>query len=321
VDYTKKYRLIVKCNFDGLVSAVLLKYLNIIDEIVFSHPRDLVTGKVNVTSNDITVGLPYRESARLAFDNYQDNSKGIRDKNINHIIDTAALSVTRIVYNYFGGKKKFPQLNKELLTEADRGYNSRYTTNEILYPSNWELLSYLVDQATGLEKFKKFQTPYDQLMLNLVDRCKDHTILEILNLPDVEERIDAYFTLADLCKFQILRHSTVHYNLVITDLRKEQYIYPGNRFITYAVFPECNVSLHATSDLTNDKTTFIVGKSIVDRSYRANIGKLLARFGGGGHANAGTCQVNSSEADRVLGELMKSLKYGLLKNLILGYFH
>lgn len=319
-DRKKKYRLITKSDFDGLMCAVLLKALDKIDDIKFIHPRDIESGKIRITDNDIMAGLPYRENAKMVFDNYPGTAKKIKNTRSNYICDANAPSTSRVIYNSFGGKKRFPQIPDEMLMTVDKGYRAKFTTDEILYPSNWELLSYLIDQRTNLEKFRVYKTPRDELMINLVNFCTDHTILEILNLPDMEERLETYFSFAEQFKDQIMRCSTVHSNLVVVDLRKEKVIYPGNRFIVYALFPECNVSLQVIPEADN-KILFTSGKSIIDKSCNANIGKIMSRYGGSGHVNAGTCQTNSDMADIVLQKLIKKLKYGLLENLILGYFN
>ena len=36
-----KYRLVTRSDFDGLACAVLLKELNMIEEITFVHPKDM----------------------------------------------------------------------------------------------------------------------------------------------------------------------------------------------------------------------------------------------------------------------------------------
>ena len=317
----KKYRLVTQATFDGLICAMLLKCLDKIDEIGFVHPRDIESGRVEIIENDIMAGLPYKERAHLVFDNYPGSLRKGRRKRENRIVDTNAPSTSRVIYDHYGGKEKFPQISEEMLTEVDRGYKAMYITDEILYPSGWGLLNYLIDQRSGLEIFKKFKTPHNQMLINMVDYCMDHTILEILSLPDVEDRLQAYFPGVEQYKAQVLRCARVYYNLVVIDMRKEKNVYPGNRFVIYAMFPECNVSLQLLSDSKNNKTTFVVGKSIIDRSYRLHIGKLMSEYGGGGHAKAGTFQVDNDKADEVLKEVIKRLKYGLFKNLFLGYFN
>lgn len=300
--------------------AILFKSLDVLENILFTHPKEIETGKIQITSNDIMTGLPYKEEAHLIFDNYPGSIKNIKGKKNNFIIDTNAPSTTKVVYNYFGGKRTFPNISDELLTAVDKGYTANFTTYEILYPSGWGLLNYIIDQRTGLEKFGKFHTSRCQLMLKLVDYCRNHTILEILSLPEIEERIDSYFSVVEQYKEQVLRCASVYHNLVVIDFRYEDIIYPGNRFIVYALYPECNVSLQLLSDIVQNKTIFVAGKSIIDRSYKANIGRIMSLYGGGGHANAGTCQIPNEKAEKVLEKLIERLQYGVLKNLILGYF-
>lgn len=317
----KKYRLVTKYDFDGLICAVLLKYLDMIDEISFVHPRDVANGKVEITCNDIIAGLPYTKSAYIVFDNYPGSKRNAGKQVKNFICDTDALSTAKVIYKHFGGKKKFPKISKEMMVEVDKGYSAHFNKNEILYPSSWGLLNYLIDQRTGLEKFKEFKVPLYQLMMNLVNYCKGHSILEILDLPEVEERIKVYFSCIEKSRAQILRCATVYYNLVVIDMRKEKTIYPGNRFIIYALFPECNVSLQVLHISNISKTVFAAGKSIIDRSYKPDIGRIMSEYGGGGHANAGGCQVINDDAHKVLKELIQRLKYSLLKNMFLGYFN
>lgn len=314
-----KYRLITKADFDGLVCGVLLKELDIIDKIVFSHPRDIETDKVSITDNDITAGLPYKEGVHLAFD-YYPGASALSGGRKNLIVDIKMPSTSRVIYNYYGGDK-FPNIHRDMLDAVDKGFSANISRDEILYPTGWILLNYLVDQRTGLDKLGRFAVSHEELIIKLVDFCSRHTTWEILDLPDVEERLNLYFSCIEQCKAQILRCSSLHYNLVVTDLRKEKIIYPGNRFMVYAMFPECNVSLQVVNDANNNKTVFVAGKSILDRSFSEDIGRIMKKYGGGGHFNAGTCQVSNNEADGVLEGLIRELKYSLFKNLVMGYFN
>ena len=51
-------------------------------------------------------------------------------------------------------------------------------------------------------------------------------------------------------------------------------------------------------------TVFAVGKSILNRTSKTNIGELCLSYGGGGHLNAGTCQVANAESDTLLAEIV-----------------
>jgi nanoRNase/pAp phosphatase (c-di-AMP/oligoRNAs hydrolase) len=123
----------------------------------------------------------------------------------------------------------------------------------------------------------------------------------------VAERVNLYFEHAERAKEQILRCATVHGNLVVLDLRHEEVIHPTNRFTIYALFPQCNISMHILWGLKQQNTVFATGKSILDRSSRTNVGGLMLEYGGGGHDAAGTCQVSNTRAPKVLGELIERI--------------
>jgi nanoRNase/pAp phosphatase (c-di-AMP/oligoRNAs hydrolase) len=164
-----------------------------------------------------------------------------------------------------------------------------------------------MDARTGLGRFHDFRISNYQLMMDLIDYCKNHSIDQIMALPDVRERTVLYFEHSNRCKEQIRRCARVHKNLVVLDLREEETIFAGNRFIIYALFPETNISIHVLWGLKNRNTVFATGKSILNRTSRTNIGALMLEYGGGGHENAGTCQVSNEMADDVLGALVQRI--------------
>jgi nanoRNase/pAp phosphatase (c-di-AMP/oligoRNAs hydrolase) len=304
---SKKYRLVTRSDFDGLVCAVLLKDLDMIDEIKFVHPKDMQDGKIEITSNDITTNLPYVEGAYLAFDHHL--SETIRNQDIqnNHIIDPEAPSAARVLFKYYGGKEKFTEISEAMMEAVDKSDSAQFAQDEVLHPENWVLLNFLMDARTGLGRFKDFRISNYQLMMQLIDYCKAHSIEEILNLPDVKERVDLYFEQEEKFKDQIQRCAKVYQNLVVLDLRNEEVIYAGNRFMIYALFPECNISIHVLWGLKQQNTVLAVGKSIFQKTSRTNIGELMLKYGGGGHQNAGTCQIENEKAEEVLKELIAQI--------------
>lgn len=303
----RKYRLVTRSDFDGLVCAVLLKELDMIDDIKFVHPKDMQDGKIEVADRDITTNLPYLEGVHLAFDHHA--SETIRNEQIqdNHIIEPNAPSAARVVYNYYGGKETFPSISDEMMEAVDKSDSAKFEKHEVLDPENWVLLNFIMDARTGLGRFKNFRISNYQLMMELIEYCKNHSIQQILSLPDVKERIELYFEQSVPFKEQLKRCSKVYKNLVILDLRNEEVIYAGNRFMIYALYPQCNISIHLMWGLKQQNTVFAVGKSIFNRSSNTNIGKLMLKYGGGGHANAGTCQVDNDQAEEVKEELIRQI--------------
>ncbi|HEX5392065.1 MAG TPA: exopolyphosphatase [Rhodocyclaceae bacterium] len=300
----QKYRLVTRSDFDGLVCAVLLNELNLIDDIKFVHPKDMQDGKIEISDKDITTNLPFVPGVHLAFDHHLSETVRNTGERPNHIIYPDAPSAARVVYDYYGGKDKFPAGFDDMMAAVDKGDSAQFSRDEILNPTGWVLLNYLMDARTGLGRFREFRVSNYQLMMDLIKYCRDHNIDQILALPDVKERVDLYFDQAEKAKEQIKRCATVHKNLVVLDLRNEETIWATNRFMIYALFPETNISIHIMWGVQKQNTVFATGKSILDRSSKTIVGELMLQYGGGGHQAAGTCQVDNSVADSVLQELI-----------------
>ncbi len=300
----QKFRLVTRSDFDGLVCAVLLNELNLIDDIKFVHPKDMQDGKIEISARDITTNLPYVAGAHLAFDHHLSETIRNTGERQNHIIDPEAPSAARVVYNYYGGKQAFPKIGDDMMEAVDKGDAAQFTREEVLDPTGWPLLNYLMDARTGLGRFREFRISNYALMMDLIKYCRDHTIEEILALPDVRERVDLYMDHAEKAKEQIRRCTTVHKNLAVLDLRNEETIYATNRFMIYALFPQTNISIHILWGLQKQNTVFATGKSILDRSSQTNVGELMLQYGGGGHQAAGTCQVDNDKAAGTLNALI-----------------
>lgn len=299
----QKFRLVTRSDFDGLVCAVLLKHLDLIDDITFVHPKDMQDGKIAITDRDITTNLPYVEGVQLAFDHHL--SETLRTgRHDNHVIDPDAPSAARVVWRHYGGHDAFPLAWDEMMEAVDKGDSAQFDQEDVLHPTGWVLLNFLMDARTGLGRFREFRISNYNLMMDLIDYCKNHDIDQILALPDVRERVELYFEHEEQCKEQIRRCATVHDNLVVLDLRGEETIWAGNRFMIYALFPQCNISIHVLWGVKQQNTVFATGKSIFDRSSKTNVGELMLEYGGGGHQAAGTCQVDNDRAEQVLGELI-----------------
>lgn len=303
----QKFRLVTRSDFDGLVCAVLLKQQDLIDDIKFVHPKDMQDGKIDITSNDIVTNLPYVESSHLTFDHHLSETIRNKGERKNHIIDPNAPSAARVVWDHYGGEDVFPSDWLDMMAAVDKGDSAQFNMEEVLEAQDWNLLNFLMDARTGLGRFREFRISNYALMMDLIDYCKDHTIEQILELPDVKERIDLYREHEVKFKEQIKRCSTVHNNLVLLDLTGEEVIYAGNRFVIYALFPDCNISIHKMWGFQKQNIVFATGKSIFDRGSKTNVGELMLKYGGGGHTAAGTCQIDTDKADQVQSELIAAI--------------
>ncbi len=304
---TKRYRLVTRSDMDGLVSAILLRELDMIDEIKFVHPKDVQDGIIELTERDITTNLPYTENVHMCFDHHYSETLRLDAKSPNYIIDPRAPSAARVVYDFFGGRARFPDIPEELMEAVDKSDSAQFNEEEILRPTGWDLLSFIMDARTGLGRFRNFRVSNYTLMMDLITYCRTHSLEEVLQLPDVRERADLYFQLEAPFKEQLRRCSTLHGNLVVLDLRGEETIYPGNRFMLYSLYPQCNISMHILWGVKRQNTVFAVGKSILNRASPVKVGAVMLEYGGGGHAEAGTCQIANDKAETVRLELIRRL--------------
>lgn len=301
----KRYRLITRSDMDGLVCGVLLKELDLIDDITFAHPKDMQDGLIEVGPDDITTNLPYVEGVYMAFDHHASEVKRVGGARADHIIDEKAPSAARVVYDYFGGKEKFPNIPESMMLAVDKADSAAFSKEDILNPQGWELLSFLMDARTGLGRFRDFSISNYQLMMQLIDYCRKHSDIEqILALPDVKERVDLFREQQPKFREQIERCSRIKKNAIVLDLRNEDTIYAGNRFMVYALFPQCNVSIHVMWGKNMQNTVFAIGKSILNKTSKTHIGDLCLSYGGGGHNAAGTCQIDNLKSDEILEEII-----------------
>jgi len=304
-----KRRLVTRSDFDGLACAMMLRELDLVDEIKFVHPKDVQDGKIELTKSDITTNLPYDPRVGLAFDHHEsemDRLKAIETGG-KLIIDPKARSAARVVYDYYGGKKVFHRISDELMAAVDKGDSADFTIDEILHPKGWVLLHYLMDARTGLGRFHQFRISNYDLMMELIQYCLDHNIDEILELPDVKERVELYFEQADLFVAQLKRIAKIYDKVVVLDLRNEEVIHAGNRFMIYALYPETQISVHVAWGFRKQNTAVMIGKSIVNKASKVDIGELCLKYGGGGHHNAGTCQLENDEVDKQLPDIIAAL--------------
>jgi nanoRNase/pAp phosphatase (c-di-AMP/oligoRNAs hydrolase) len=306
-----RHRLVTRSDFDGLVCAALLKKLDMLDDILFVHPKDMQDGKVETKPTDITTNLPYVEGVHLAFDHHDSEVERVGKSPENHIIDPTARSAARVVYRHFGGEDVFGgEPWSELLWAVDKADSADFVEREILEPQGWILLSFLMDPRTGLGRFRDFRISNYQLMMQLIDMCTEMPVEEILRTPDVAERVALYQLHSQQAVEQIRRVARVHGDVVVLDLRDAEVIHPTNRFMIYALFPQCRVSMHVLWGLKQQNTVFAVGKSILDRTSPVDIGALMLEYGGGGHEAAGTCQVPNEDAETSLTELVTRINRG-----------
>ena len=299
-------RLVTRSDFDGLICAVLLKQVEVIDSIQFVHPKDLQDGKFDVTADDVLTNVPFVPGCGLWFDHHATEIERIVGRVPFEGDCWLAPSAARVVYNYYGGAARFPNI-EEMMREVDKADSALFTADDILHPKGWVLLSFLMDARTGLGRFRDYRISNYQLMTDLIDACMTKSIDEILAVPDVQERITRYLEQDTLFHKLVRDHSWTEGNIVVSDLRDATVIPCGNRFLVYASYPETNTSIWIINGFQNKNCVFACGHSILNKTSRTHIGSLMRQFGGGGHEAAGTCQVPHEDAEAVLRELVSSM--------------
>ncbi|TQS44717.1 exopolyphosphatase [Cryptosporangium phraense] len=302
------YRLVTRSDFDGLVCAVLLRSLDLVDEIVFVHPKPVQDGLLEITDRDILTNPPYSPRAHLVFDHHHSEALRVGTSASNYVLRPDAPSAARVVYDYFGGAARFPKISDEMMRAVDAGDSGAYDITEILYPQGWTLLNFLMDSRTGLGRFRHFRISNYQLMMRLISLCAESpSAADILAQPDVAERVEVYRKQANAFTDQLRRVGRMVDDVVVVDFRGEQVIHAGNRFMVYALFPHARISIHVLPGRGGLNTVLAVGKSILDRSSPTDIGAVMLRHGGGGHRNAGSCQTDNEHADDVLARVVREV--------------
>lgn len=301
-------RLLTRSDFDGLGCAVLLRDMWMLDSIKFVHPKDIQDGKVEVTSEDILANVPYVEGCGLWFDHHSSESQRQAYGEFQGKSDPSALSAARVVYDHFGGASTFTNEHiSDLITAIDKADSGNFTVNEVLCPRGWVLISFIMDPRTGLGRYRDYRISNYQLMMDMIDHCRKLTAEQILELEDVKERTRRYFEQDELFRQMACDCTTVHGDAVVMDLRDQEEIYTGNRFMLYSLYPQQNISLQVMWGLRKQNVVITCGHSIINRTSNVDVGELMLRYGGGGHKRVGTCQVPTEDAEEALEAIIQEI--------------
>ncbi|WP_028314340.1 exopolyphosphatase [Desulfatibacillum aliphaticivorans] len=301
-------RILTRSDFDGLGCAVLLKEVGMMDDIKFVHPKDIQDGLVQVTSDDILANIPYVPGCGMWFDHHSSEEERKLHGEFEGSCDPNAPSAARVIYDYYGGKEKFSDPHfDELIAAVDKADSADFTADEILNPSGWVLLSFVMDPRTGLGRYHDYRISNYALMLDMIDYCRSKSIDEILEVPDVQERTMRYFEQDALFRGMIDQKAVVRGNVIVLDLRDQEEIYTGNRFLVYSMFPDQNISIQVIWGFQRQNIVMTCGHSIINRTSKTNVGSLCLKYGGGGHEKVGTCQVPIEKADAILEEIIAQM--------------
>lgn len=299
-------RLLTRSDFDGLACAVFLKEAGIIENYKFVHPKDLQDGLVEVNSDDCLANVPFVNGCGLWFDHHSSEAERNAYKGKYTGESRQSPSAAHIIYDYYGGAERFKGYEK-LLLAVDKVDSANLTADEILHPTDWVLLGFIMDPRTGLGRFRSFAISNYQLMEKLIDWCRTMDIDEIMELPDIKERVILYNEQAELFTKMLKEHTKTIDEIIISDLRGVDTIYAGNRFMIYSLYPQQNISLWIVSGKGGIGCSVAVGHSVLNRTSKVDVGAVMLRFGGGGHHVVGTCQFDGDTMEEKIPQLIDEI--------------
>ncbi len=301
-------RLVTRSDFDGLGCGALLKEAGLLDDIKFVHPKDVQDGKVEVSANDVLANVPYVQGCGLWFDHHSSEDQRQAHGTFEGMSDPSAPSAARVIYDYYGGEAAFPNAHlRDLVAAVDKADCGDFSADEILHPAGWVLLSFVMDPRTGLGRYRDYRIGNYQLMMDMIDYCRAMPAEEILQVADVQERVRRYFEQDKLFREMVRANTTVHGSVIVLDLRNQEEIYTGNRFVLYSLYPRQNISIQVIWGFRRQNIVMTCGHSIINRTSTVDVGSLMLTYGGGGHKRVGTCQVPIEEADGILAELVRQM--------------
>ncbi len=288
-------RLVTRGDMDGLVSSVLITTMEEISKIELVHPQQITDNTFVVLEDDILAKVPYHPSCFMWFSHREITENNLRPEGDFRGRNVITTSSSRVIHDYYSSPKL--QRYEYLVQGADKFESAALSPEEVLDPQGLVLLGFLLDSRTGFGPFKVF-------FKTLVQRLKERDAGDVLKDDDVAERINAYRESQRAFMDQLKKHSRRKDNVVITDFRGLDTIPIGNRFLVYAAFPECNVSVRLQWGPNRNFVATTVGRSILNLSCTSHIGNICADFGGGGHAGAGSCPLEAETADEQVEEIV-----------------
>lgn len=304
-------RLITRSDFDGLMCGVLLREVEQIDAVDFVHPKDVQDGAVKATANDILTNLPYQPGVGMWFDHHasealRNDMEGIDFRGRFEVAPSAA----RVVYDHYVEQGKGAKLRKfkKVLEAVDKSDSADLSRDDVTKPKGWILLSYVLDPRTGLGYQHDYAISNRQLMTKMLDWIGKHPVTAILKMPDVAARVAQYRKDQEAFAKLLKETSKLDKNVVVTDLRGRKELPAGNRFLIYTLFPKCNISVRIFDGKGGERTIVAVGHSIFRRTSKTDVGKLMGKFGGGGHRGAGTCQLPPETANAQIKKILAAIK-------------
>jgi hypothetical protein len=297
-------RVVTRGDMDGLTGSVIVSLHEEVDEIELIHPQDITSARADIRPKDILINVPFHPKCALWFDHHQHTATYEKPPDKFKGSYGLAPSAARLVYEFYGGRVKMPQL-EELVAETDRMDSADLTPDDVLNPQGYIRLGFTIDSRSGIGSFKPyFRTLFELLRTN-------QAIEVIVNHPAVARRYRLMQVEETRFREALRRHSRVDANVVITDFRSLDHVPAGNRFVVYALYPNVNVSVRIHWGPGQAFLVAALGHSIFNRTCTADLGLLAKRHGGGGHRGAASIPLLvPGQANSTIAEIVAELKRG-----------
>jgi hypothetical protein len=288
-------RVVTRPDFDGVVCAVLLMdALQITAPVLWAQPSDMHHGRVHIQKGDVIANLPFHEECSLWFDHHYTNQPR---EPVNGVFKIAP-SAAGIIYEYY--RQRLRRDYAELVHQTDRIDSADLTLDEILHPENYP---YILLSMTITNRDPQEADYWDRLVALLRQR----SMARVMEDTEVKQRCRDVKTANTAYEKALKAHTEQVDHVCITDFRGLDPAPNGNRFLVYSLFPDCTVNVKIVYE-KNDLASIKVGHSILNRGCNVNVGKLLASFGGGGHAGAGACRFAREKASDYLARIVYILQ-------------
>ncbi len=303
-------RLVTRGDVDGVMCAVLLKAIGLVDKMLLVQPGEMQDGIVAISDNDIVCNLPYAPGCGMWFDHHLSEEAPSRLPGAFRGSYQVAPSAARLVYDYFINEHPALARFEPLLDVVDRFDSANVTPRDLTHPEPAMLLAFLLDPRTGLELQPSYRINDDELIQMIPNLLIELPVQQVLEHPDVRERVEAYRALTNEAKRHCQELLRIAGNVIVLDLREAGWVPPGNRFLIYTIpgTEQTNISIRLSMGRRGKRVVIKVAHNVFNRTSTVNVGALMATYGGGGHFGAGGCHVPAKEADQVLTALIEQLR-------------
>ncbi len=287
-------RIVVHTDLDGVACAVLLKRIFNVDNIVFVEPSEIQRGLFMAEPTDIVADLPFpKEGCALWFDHHAQPEP---PKSPHYNLDTTQLSCGGYIYRKYKNEHDL-SFFKPLIERVDIIDSGKYSPEDIMEPDAAEQISISLIHQDADDKFR----------LELIDMLSHLPVGEVAKHPTVQRHVQEDKQLQE--QFFKEAELKIDGDLVIADFRGKKRVRGANAFRVYLEYPECQFFVYIRDDEDNPNIVRIAAYENTWRpTCKPHIGKILAKYGGGGHKGAGGTTLKREGHEKIVRDILEELK-------------